>query len=157
MTASLPGSAARPEDPEHTGDDDLQGETPSSPEEARAAAEDTLAQVEALADVDEDPDAPAPSESDVEDPDSSSNTTAGTGTLEDQCENCGVFLHGPYCSQCGQKAADGIVPVWHMVNESLEAVFELDLRVLHTLPTFLFRPGRLTKEYIGGGGFSWST
>jgi hypothetical protein len=37
-----------------------------------------------------------------------------------------------------------------MLNEALEAVFELDLRVLHTLPKFLFLPGRLTKEYING-------
>ena len=37
-----------------------------------------------------------------------------------------------------------------MINEALEAVIELDLRVLYTLPKFLFLPGRLTKEYING-------
>jgi hypothetical protein len=37
-----------------------------------------------------------------------------------------------------------------MINEGLEAIFELDLRVLKTLPTFFFLPGRLTKEYIDG-------
>jgi hypothetical protein len=72
------------------------------------------------------------------------------GELPDQCPNCGALLDGPYCSQCGQKAAGRIKPLWHMMNEVLEAVFELDLRVLHTLPKFLFLPGRLTKEYVEG-------
>ncbi len=74
----------------------------------------------------------------------------GDGELPDQCPNCGALLEGPYCSQCGQKAENRIKPLWHMVNEVFEAIFELDLRVLHTLPKFLFLPGRLTKEYING-------
>jgi hypothetical protein len=37
-----------------------------------------------------------------------------------------------------------------MLNEALEAVIELDMRVIHTFPKFLFLPGRLTKEYIDG-------
>ncbi len=72
------------------------------------------------------------------------------GDLPDQCPNCGALLDGPYCAQCGQKAEGRITPLWHMLNEALEAVFELDLRVLRTLPKFLFLPGRLTKEYIHG-------
>jgi hypothetical protein len=46
--------------------------------------------------------------------------------------------------------ATRVVPVWHMFNEFLEDLFELDLRVLHTLPRFFFLPGRLTKEYVQG-------
>ena len=75
---------------------------------------------------------------------------AGDGELPDQCPNCGALLDGPYCSQCGQKAENRIKPLWHMVNEVLDAIFELDLRVLYTLPKFLFLPGRLTNEYING-------
>ena len=142
------------------------GEAASDPESARQEAEDALAEIEALADLDEDPEPDAESESDdpttdgpipTADPASSPGGTADPAsepadgdTPEDQCENCGALLHGPYCSQCGQKAADRIVPVWHMINEALEAVFELDLRVFRTFPTFLFLPGRLTKEYIDG-------
>jgi hypothetical protein len=37
-----------------------------------------------------------------------------------------------------------------MLNEALEAVVQLDVRVLHTFPKFLFLPGRLTKEYVNG-------
>jgi hypothetical protein len=127
----------------------------TAPSDASPAAEGADA---ATADGQEDaPDATIP----PHDPDAASGEAAPTaaddedddaadGPLEDQCENCGALLHGPYCSQCGQKAADRIMPIWHMINEALEAVVELDLRVLYTLPKFLFLPGRLTKEYING-------
>ncbi|PSQ85460.1 MAG: hypothetical protein BRD30_10665 [Bacteroidetes bacterium QH_2_63_10] len=121
MSAPAPGSDRfEDDDLESLGDEHLSGEVASDPEEARSAAEAS--------------EAPSP-ESD---------------TPEDQCENCGALLRGPYCSQCGQKAADRVVPIWHMINEALEAVIELDMRVLHTFPKFLFLPGRLTKEYVNG-------
>ena len=163
MSASLPGSDRfEDDDPENLGDEELSGEAASDPEEARAAAEDALAQVEALADLDEDPDASTSGGDSATDahqasaadasPEPNAQTVPPTesDTPEDQCENCGALLEGPYCSQCGQKAADRVVPLWHMLNEALEAVIELDMRVIHTFPKFLFLPGRLTKEYING-------
>ncbi len=145
------------DDLEDLGDGDLSGEAASDPEEARTAAEDALAQVEALADLDEEPEpeaerqeSKAASESSARESSDRASASTETDTPEDQCENCGALLHGPYCSQCGQKAADRVVPIWHMVNEALEAVIELDMRVLHTLPKFIFLPGRLTKEYVNG-------
>jgi len=155
--------------------EDASDQAASDPESARQEAEDALAKIEALADLDEAPDAGDNAEEQAEadpsgaeaasggsaaaasaspdaegEPDAAPSSSAEDGPREDQCENCGALLDGPYCSQCGQKAADRIVPIWHMINEALEAVFELDLRVLHTLPKFLFLPGRLTKEYING-------
>ena len=156
------------DDPEDDPEGPAPGKAESSPEEARAAAEDALARIEALADLDENPEENSGEEepstggaSATADPSSPTSDASGAepsaagddvgrGPREDQCENCGALLDGPYCSQCGQKAADRIVPLWHMVNEALEAVFELDLRVLHTFPKFVFLPGRLTKEYING-------
>lgn len=142
---------------------DPSGEAASDPEEARREAEDALSEIEALADLDDDPDvgggpssdegttpgedATAGGQTATEDP---TETASDEGAPEDQCENCGALLHGPYCSQCGQKSAERILPVWHMVNEALEAVFELDLRVFRTFPKFVFLPGRLTKEYLNG-------
>jgi nitrate reductase NapE component len=137
-------------------DEDRSGQAASDPESARQEAEDALAEIEALADLDEDPD---PSSTDDSGAGSSSSTASAESEsfaedegrpAEDQCENCGALLNGPYCSQCGQKAADRIVPIWHMINEALDSLFQLDLRVFRTLPTFLFLPGRLTKEYING-------
>jgi hypothetical protein len=124
----------------------------SDPEAARREAEDALAEIEALADLDEDvgeETAAGRASEATGGPSAAADAPAG-GTPEDQCENCGALLQGPYCSECGQKAADRIVPVWHLLNEALEAVFQLDLRVLRTLPTFLFLPGRLTEEYLNG-------
>lgn len=158
MTASSSGTDPLPDDPEEANEDEVSERAASSPEEARAAAEDALAQVEALADLDES------AESDTEDTPGGEEQTTSTeeafeaesspppdeGPPEDQCGNCGALLDGPYCSECGQRAADRIVPVWHMINEALEAVFELDLRVFRTFPKFVFLPGRLTKEYING-------
>jgi len=159
MSAPPPGSAPdrfEDDDLDDLGDEEGTGQAASDPEEARAAAEDALAQVEALANLDEEPEV----ESGGADRDTargsssqaSGGSTASTesDTPEDQCENCGALLHGPYCSQCGQRAADRIVPIWHMLNEALEAVIELDMRVIHTFPKFVFLPGRLTREYING-------
>lgn len=66
------------------------------------------------------------------------------------CDNCAASLSGPYCADCGQRAAGRVVPLWQVSNEFLEALFELDLRILHTLPTFFLRPGQLTTEYVRG-------
>ena len=158
--------SAPPTGPDRFEDDDLDdlgdeaGPAASNPDEARAAAEDALAQIEALADLDEDPEEEAETEASGDaGPSAAHASTAAASesrapsqsdTPEGQCENCGALLHGSYCSECGQKAADRVVPLWHMLNEALEAVIELDMRVVHTLPKFLFLPGRLTKEYIDG-------
>ena len=37
-----------------------------------------------------------------------------------------------------------------MTQEWVEDLFEFDLRIFRTLPTFFFKPGRLTKEYVQG-------
>ncbi|WP_263785611.1 DUF3667 domain-containing protein [Salinibacter grassmerensis] len=156
-TPPLGSESGRPEDDPSggLGDEGPSGQSASDPDEARAAAEDALAQIEAMADLDEEPDVEAEDERETPPSDSSSDPTdpgasSSSGPLEDQCENCGALLHGPYCSKCGQRAAERVVPIWHMLNEALEAVIELDMRVLWTLPKFLFLPGRLTKEYING-------
>ena len=83
-------------------------------------------------------------------PDASASRTQNRTQSVERCANCGAVLDGPYCAECGQRATDRIVPLWHMLNEFLEILFDLDLRILRTLPTFLFQPGRLTKEYING-------
>jgi hypothetical protein len=154
------------EDLDDLGDTDLSGEAASDPEKARREAEDALSEIEALADLDEDPDVdtggknaqtesttgPSPSsppgaEDSAGDPSAAEQETEAP---DEQCANCGAPLHGEYCSECGQKNAERIVPLWHMLNDVLEAVFQLDLRLFRTLPKFLFLPGRLTKEYVNG-------
>lgn len=67
-----------------------------------------------------------------------------------ECTNCGAPITDTYCGACGQCAANRVVPLWQVANELLEDLFDLDLRILRTLPTFFFRPGRLTVEYVQG-------
>lgn len=77
---------------------------------------------------------------------------AGEGaghTHEGACLNCGSVLIGAHCHACGQRAH---------VHRTLRAFFhDLLHGVLHfegktwrTLPLLVWRPGKLTREYIEG-------
>ncbi|HHP7238295.1 DUF3667 domain-containing protein [Longibacter sp.] len=100
--------------------------------------------------------APSAGVSDPTDQGTTGPTTAddlramGDAPPRSACANCGAPLVGPYCSQCGQRAAERIVPLHEMTQEWVEDLFEFDLRIFRTLPTFFFKPGRLTKEYVRG-------
>jgi hypothetical protein len=72
------------------------------------------------------------------------------GTSGAECANCAAALTGPYCAACGQRDGGGVVPLWQVTNEFLEDLVDLDLRIVHTLPTFFVRPRRLTAEYVRG-------
>jgi hypothetical protein len=70
----------------------------------------------------------------------------GHGTA---CLNCGVSLQGDYCSNCGQKAHVHR-SVFHAVEEFLHGITHFDSKLWNTLPLLLFRPGKLTREYVQG-------
>lgn len=90
----------------------------------------------------------APDDTSVSPP-SPESTEGGPSDL-DSCANCGTPLQNTYCGVCGQRAANRIVPLWQVSNEFLEDLFDLDLRILRTFPTFFFRPGALTSAYVRG-------
>jgi hypothetical protein len=70
-------------------------------------------------------------------------------SAEGACLNCGTALVGPHCHACGQRAH---------VHRTLAAFFhDLVHGVLHfegktwrTIPLLVWRPGKLTREYIDG-------
>ena len=65
------------------------------------------------------------------------------------CANCGKSLSGPYCATCGQRA--NIYRSFRdLLEELAQDVFKLDLRLTRTLPLLVFRPGKLTRDYIQG-------
>ena len=66
------------------------------------------------------------------------------------CENCGTVVPDRFCSACGQLASSFHRPVWELVTESLADMFALDGRLLRSLPTLMFRPGRMTRNYLDG-------
>ncbi|MDR1098247.1 MAG: DUF3667 domain-containing protein, partial [Tannerella sp.] len=67
------------------------------------------------------------------------------------CRNCGTGLHGRYCHCCGQDLFKGTKrTVGSLVFHAVENVFSIDNRLLISMKCLLFRPGKLTKEYING-------
>ncbi len=66
------------------------------------------------------------------------------------CRNCGEKLLGDFCWRCGQEAADFHRPLRSLAADFLDNVLSLDTKLLRTLGPLLFRPGRLTREYLAG-------
>lgn len=71
------------------------------------------------------------------------------GEIPPACLNCGEPLQGSFCSQCGQEAVGLHRPLRELASDFLDNVLNLDTRLLRTVP-LLFRPGRLTREYLAG-------
>jgi uncharacterized protein DUF3667 len=66
------------------------------------------------------------------------------------CANCGVPLQGPWCYNCGQAGEDYHRSVFKLIGESIEGLFHADGRLWKTIPHLLYRPGRLTRDYLDG-------
>ncbi len=66
------------------------------------------------------------------------------------CSNCGALLLGPYCAECGQKAAQRVVSLRHILADALEDQLSLNAALPRTLRALFLHPGRLTREYVQG-------
>ena len=71
------------------------------------------------------------------------------GEPGDECLNCGAALQGAFCHSCGQKAhihrsISGIL------HDLMHGVLHLDGKLWETLPLLVFKPGKLTRDYIEG-------
>jgi hypothetical protein len=71
------------------------------------------------------------------------------------CLNCGTQLQGPFCHYCGQpdKNLMRFFPV--LLRELLEDFMDFDSRFMRTLKPLLFRPGKLTRDYLDGRRFRY--
>lgn len=78
------------------------------------------------------------------------NSQAPSNATGEICMNCGAELHGPYCSNCGQKVTDLKQSFWSFLMEYLANAFQLDTRLLPTLREMVINPGRLTQEFFKG-------
>ncbi|WP_084628177.1 DUF3667 domain-containing protein [Silanimonas lenta] len=76
--------------------------------------------------------------------------TPMAGRRDAFCRNCGVPLLGEHCHACGQAAQGLVRPMARLLGDALDSLFELDSRLLRTLPALLFRPGWLSTEYLAG-------
>ena len=65
------------------------------------------------------------------------------------CANCGTPLAGQFCGNCGQNAHihRTLGGVFH---DFLHGITHFDGKTWKTLPMLLFRPGKLTRDYIEG-------
>lgn len=66
------------------------------------------------------------------------------------CPNCGEPLTGRYCAACGQEDHSLAVPLHRVILDFLSDQFQFDGRIWRTLHLLLFRPGRLTRNYLAG-------
>ena len=66
-----------------------------------------------------------------------------------ECANCGQYLLGNFCANCGQQAHVHR-SLAHVGEEFLHGITHFDGKAWQTLPMLVFRPGRLTREYIMG-------
>jgi hypothetical protein len=66
------------------------------------------------------------------------------------CRNCGTVVTERYCTRCGQLASNFHRPFFSLVASSLADTFALDSRLWRSVPMLLFRPGRMTRNYLDG-------
>jgi len=71
-----------------------------------------------------------------------------------RCPNCEHPLHGPFCSQCGQKAVeDPSLREW--LGELAENLFRLDSRLWRTFRVLFLAPGALSIDHREGRRARW--
>ena len=65
------------------------------------------------------------------------------------CLNCGTALVGEFCHECGQAGHvhRSLAAIGH---DLAHGVLHFEGKIWRTLPMLLFRPGALTRRYIGG-------
>jgi hypothetical protein len=73
------------------------------------------------------------------------------------CRNCGVLLHGPFCSECGQAVKPLDPPVRHFAKEFAQELLDVDGRVPRSFRSLFFSPGFITHEYLAGRRVPWLT
>src|SRR2546423_9402752 len=66
------------------------------------------------------------------------------------CENCGTQLSGHYCSQCGQAAIDYRRSFGHVLVDVLNEFLNWDSKFFATIALLIFKPWRLTNEFLAG-------
>ena len=76
--------------------------------------------------------------------------TAPSLTAPVLCDNCGAPVPGRYCSACGQRLEPPVHSLWHFSRVATEDLTHADSRLWRTLTALLFKPGRLTREFLAG-------
>jgi len=73
-----------------------------------------------------------------------------TTPTDAHCRNCGSPLYGEHCYACGQPTKGLVRHFSSILGDVADTIFNIDGRILRTLPALLLKPGFLTLEYIEG-------
>lgn len=73
-----------------------------------------------------------------------------------QCLNCGTPLQGPFCHYCGQPDKNFLRFFPVLLRELLEDFLDFDSRFMRTMRPLLFKPGKLTRDYLDGRRFRYT-
>ena len=73
----------------------------------------------------------------------------------DLCLNCGTTLQGPFCYYCGQPDRNFMRFFPALLRDLMEDLLDLDSRFIRTTKPLLFKPGRLTRDYMEGRRFRY--
>jgi len=72
------------------------------------------------------------------------------------CLNCGTELKGPFCYFCGQPDRNFMRFFPVLLRDLMEDLLDLDSRFMRTMKPLLFKPGRLTRDYMQGRRFRYA-
>jgi hypothetical protein len=73
-----------------------------------------------------------------------------------KCLNCGTELKGPFCYFCGQPDRNFMRFFPVLLRDLMEDLLDLDSRFVRTMKPLLFKPGRLTRDYMEGRRFRYA-
>lgn len=73
------------------------------------------------------------------------------------CHNCGVILHGPFCSACGQELRPLDPPLSVLARDVAHELLDVDGRTFRSLRHLFLSPGLLTREWFLGRRTPWLT
>lgn len=67
-----------------------------------------------------------------------------------ECQNCGHTVEEIFCPHCGQKNIETRQSFHHLAGHVIEDITHYDSGFWRTIKYLLFRPARLTQEYLAG-------
>lgn len=73
------------------------------------------------------------------------------------CLNCGAELAGEFCASCGQRrvAREGDLTLREFLEDTTQELAHWEGKVPQSLKTLLFKPGKLTLDFLAGRRARW--
>ena len=68
----------------------------------------------------------------------SSDDIQPAANAQPACRNCGAPMLGAHCYACGQPVKGLVRPLGDLFGDLLDSVFNVDTRILRTLPPLVF-------------------